>query len=88
MPQIITSSPLRIEHLSAPNQPGAGATMHQDWFAEAHRDGAEVVISVTAPDPRCALAELLASDDPLDFMFKDFVRSLTGLEVATLFSAA
>ena len=47
-----------------------------------------MVVSVTAPDPRYALAELLASDDPLDFMFRDFVRSLTGLEVETLFDAA
>jgi hypothetical protein len=81
MPQITASSPLRIEYF-------AGATMHQDWLAEAHRDGHDVVVSVTAADPRRALTELLASDDPLDFMFKDFVRSLTGLELATLFDAA
>jgi len=61
--------------------------MHGDWFAEAHREGAAVVVSVTAPKPQCALAELVASDDPLDDTFKDFVRSLTGLEVATLFSS-
>jgi hypothetical protein len=62
--------------------------MHQDWFAEAHREGTTVVVSVTAPDPRRALAELVASTDPLDVMFQDFVRSLTGFELATLFCAA
>ena len=51
-------------------------------------EGATVVVSVTADDPQEALTELVWSDDPLDDMFKDFVRSLTGLELATLFDAA
>jgi hypothetical protein len=59
--------------------------MHGDWFAEAHREGRRVVVSVTAPDPRRALDQLTLSHDPMDFMFKDFVRSMTGLEVGTLF---
>jgi hypothetical protein len=59
--------------------------MHKDWFAEAHREGADVVVSVTAPDPQAALSALVTSDDPLDDLFREFVRSLTGLEVATLF---
>jgi hypothetical protein len=88
MSQITARSSLRLQHTWLPDSPSAGATMHQDWFAEAHREGAAVVVSVNAPDPQRALEELLASDDPLDYMFKDFVRSLTGFEVATLFSAA
>jgi hypothetical protein len=85
MSQITATAPLRLEHVRHPFAPTTGATMHQDWFAEAHREGKRVVVSVTAADPKQALAQLSASDDPLDYMFKDFVRSLTGLEVATLF---
>ena len=88
MTRIIATAPLRYAYLSVPNPPSAGAAMHEDWFAEAHREGATVVVSVTADDPQEALTELVWSDDPLDDMFKDFVRSLTGLELATLFDAA
>jgi hypothetical protein len=85
MSQIVATAPLRLEHVRYPLAPTTGATLHPDWFAEAHRDGRSVVVSVTAADPRRALAQLSTSDDPLDDLFKDFVRSLTGLEVATLF---
>lgn len=85
MSQIVATAPLRLEHVRFPFAPTTGATMHGDWFAEAHREGRSVVVSVTAADPRQALDQLTLSDDPMDFLFKDFVRSLTGLEVATLF---
>ena len=88
MSQIHATAPLHLPYLSLPNAPSAGATVHADWFAEAHRDGATVVVSVTADDPQEALTTLITSDDPLDFMFKEFVRSLTGLELATLFDDA
>ena len=85
MSQMVASAPLRLEHVWLPVAPSSGATMHQSWVAEAHREGVNVVVSITGPDPRGALAQLSVSDDPLDDLFKDFVRSLTGLEVATLF---
>ena len=85
MSRIIATAPLRIEHVNYPLAPRHGATVHGEWFAEAHREGKDVVVSVIATDPRRALAQLSASDDPYDYMFRDFVRSLTGLEVATLF---
>jgi hypothetical protein len=85
MSQITANAPLRVEHVWYADAPSAGATMHPNWIAEAHRAGATVVVSVTGPDPERALAQLVASDDPLDYLFKDFVRSLTGLEVASLF---
>ena len=85
MPRITARSPLRQEHLHLPNAPSAGAAMHEDWWAEAHREGASVVVSLTADDPRGALAQLLRSTDPVDDLFQDVVRSLTGLEVVTIF---
>ena len=88
MSRIIATAPLRIAYLDVPNPPSAGAAMHEDWFVEAHREGATVVVSVTADDPQRALHELVRSDDLMDYMFLDFVRSLTGLELATLFDAA
>lgn len=88
MSRIVATAPLRLAYLSSPHQPSAGAAVRDDWLVEAHREGATVVVSVTADDPRGALDALVRSDDPFDYLFLDFVRSLTGLELATLFDAA
>jgi len=86
VPHLATTSRLRLEHTLEWGAPNAFSVQHGAWFAEAHRDGAAVVVSVDAPDPQGAVQELVASQDPLDDMFKDIVRSLTGLELATLFT--
>jgi hypothetical protein len=85
MSQISSSAPIRPVDDMELSTLTAFATMHLDWFAEAHRDGSQVVVSVNARDPGRALRELVASDDMLDRQFVAAVRTLTGREISELF---
>ena len=86
MHSLSISHPLRRPDGSASALPGTIGVEHDEWYAEARRRGMNVIVSVTAADPRRSLELLAASDAPMDCWFKDGVRSLTGQELPALFS--
>jgi hypothetical protein len=86
MHTISVSHPLRSQTDAAGTIPGSIGVEHDEWRAAARRDGAMVIVSLHAPNPKRALAQLAASDAPMDCWFKEGVRSLTGEDLPTLFS--
>ena len=86
MHSLSISHPLRSFDGSANALPGTIGVEHDEWHAEARRRGADVIVSVTAADPRRALELLAQSDAPMDRWFKDGVRNLTGVELRALFA--
>jgi hypothetical protein len=86
MHTISISHPLCEQSDGAQVLPGSISVKHDDWSAAARRDGPMVIVSLYATDPRLALAQLAASEAPMDCWFKEGVRSLTGEELPTLFS--
>ena len=88
MQKLTATIPLRIEGGHLQRMPGSFGVERDDWHVEARRGDGEVVVSVTARRPRQALADLAASDDPLDRWFKEQVRELTGEDVTAAFTLA
>jgi hypothetical protein len=86
MHSLSISHPLRFLEESTAALPGTIGVEHDEWHAEARRRGENVIISVTAADPRRALELLTASDAPMDCWFKDGVRNLTGVDLWALFA--
>ncbi len=85
MQKLSATHPLHVDPERAGSLPGSIGVEREAWYAEARRSGAEVVGTMTAGNPRRALDELGASDDPIDRWFKDEVRALTGVGLAALF---
>lgn len=86
MHTISVSHPLRPQSDGALVLPGSIGVKHDDWSAAARRDGAMVIVSLQATNPRRALAQLADSEAPMDCWFKDGVRTLTGEELPALFA--
>lgn len=86
MSTLSTAHPLRVDDGTAARLPGSFGVQHEEWYAEARRRGAVVIISVTAPDPEEALRELAASTAPMDCWFKEGVQDLTGRDFPSLVS--
>ena len=68
--------------------PGSIGVEREEWYAEARRQGEQVVVTMTAPDPRRALHQLVTSGDPVDRWFKDEVLALTGVSLTAVFGEA
>lgn len=85
MQKISTTHPLQVDYQRAGALPGSIGVERGEWYAQAKLTASDVIVTVTARNPRRALDEILASDDPLDRWFKDEVRALTGLGMAALF---
>ena len=88
MHRLSTTSGIRLDGEQLTAVPGSFGMEREEWYAEARRLERAVVVSMTAPNPRRALAQLAASDDPFDRWFKDQLRDLTGAELPTLFGRA
>ena len=86
MHKLSTRCPLLLDAGRADRLPGTIGIEHDEWHAEARRLGSTVIVSVTAPDLQQALAQLVASEAPMDCWFKDGVRRLTGSDLPALFA--
>jgi hypothetical protein len=87
MRKISTAHPLQVNHEHTGPLPGSVGVERKAWSARATLTSDTVVVSVTANNPRRALDEIVASENPLDRWFKDEVRTLTGVGIAALFGS-
>ena len=88
MQKLSATHPLQTDPERSDPLPGSIGVEREEWHAEARRQGAQVVVTVTAPNPRRALQQLVTSGDPVDRWFKDAVLALTGVSLTAVFDEA
>ena len=86
MQKLSTTHPLHADPDHAGALPGSIGVERNEWYAEARRIDAMVVVTMTADNPHRALVELITSGDAIDRWFKDEVHALTGVTLTDLFS--